>query len=515
MADYVYTSFYQLNLDLSLYVAISNSETLNLSMFPSLAASRWTWITKNWTALYPRFKTFAGGNEYLEANLVDFDTSVKSALIGNKANVMEIPEKFNAYSDFLALLTINELDLSNQETTVVDIRLQEVANFGISRFRAMLQYLKRESVLTAQYVGLADETSARIRGISLSSKKRSATFSDLASMEAGIELERFIEGIIVQLKSDKITPPNLLINAQNNIDPVSDVNINTAYVSYTSVIFQGSLQKMAQKYLGSPDRWFELVTVNNLKAPFIDENGTKVFLLSSGSGSSLYIGNNYKDSISVSSKVRIGSYTQKEEIRIIERISDNKDGTLTIFVNGEKDLSKLNIADVPYMKIFKPGTVNTGSFILIPSDVRSQARSVPTPKSDELRQLGADLLSFGVDIQRDEKTNDFIVDQTGNFKMSYGLANIRQAVLTSLRTEQGELPYQPQIGIPASIGTEYYGSFSEAQVLSDLISASVKADTRFRSVVVSNLQNGGNSISLDLIAYIRDSDTAIPLSFVG
>ena len=515
MSLYVYTSFYQLNLDLQLYVALRNKQTLNLGMFPALAAGRWDWITKNWTNLYPRFKTFAGGDEYLEANLVDFDTSVKSALIGNTSNVMDIPEKFVTYSDFLSLLSLDELRLSNQERNLVNVQTSEVLAFEISRFRAMLTYLKQQSYLTAQYIGLADATSAKIRGVSLSTKKRSATYKDLAVLSAGIDLEKFIEGIIVDLKSRKLTPPNLLTNAQNNIDVNSEVSINTAYVSYVSVVFQESLQKMALNYLGSADRWFELVTVNNLKAPFIDEQGTKVMLLSSGSGNSIYIANLYKDVITVSSKVRLGSYSQKEEIRIVERVTDNKDGTLTVFLNGAKDLSRFGIKDKPYMKIFKPGTVSSGSFILIPATVPSLLPKRPTPTSDELRGLSTDLLSFGVDIQRDEKTNDFVVDPTGNFKMSYGIANIRQSVLTILKTEQGELPYQPQIGVPATIGSLYYGTVNEAQIVADIISAAVKTDVRFNNVITNDLRNGGNSVSLSLFAYVNGIDSPIPLSFVG
>lgn len=514
-AVYVYTSFYQVNLDLNLYIAIKTKQTLTLTMFPQLAIDRWSWIVSQWKQLNPRFTKFANGEHYYMNALIDMANSVESYLIGDKANALNSPDKFVLYSDFLDLITLNEMKLNIQEQNKVNEQVRIVSNFDITRFRAMLSFLKQQSVLTAMYLGLADATSAAQRGMALVAKKRNATFNDMQVMNNGIELEKFIEGIIVDLKNITGLPPNLLAAANNNIDPNSSVVINNNYLSYVSVVFSGTLQKMAQKYLGSVDQWYELVTVNNLKAPFIDDVGTKVPLLSSGSGNTIYISNAQQESVRVSSKVAVGSYRYREQIRIVEKVTDNKDGTLTVFLSGDKTLSSLSIKDKPYVRVYKPGTITTGSFILIPRNIIAVSRKNPTPQSDLLKRMDNALLNFGVDIQRSEQTNDIIVDPSGNFQMAYGISNIRQAVLTVLRTEKGELPYWPSFGLPQTIGTRYFGTLSETQILSDVVSAAVKGDQRFQSVIVTDLNTAGNSVSMSLNAFVVGANNSIPLSFIG
>ena len=514
-AVYTYTSFYQVNLDLTLYIAIKNKQTYNLFMFPQLAINRWSWVVSQWKTLKPRFKNFANGEEYYVNALKDLENSVNAYLIGNKINILSYPDKFVLYSDFLKLITLSEMSLNRSEQNQVNEQIKTVSAFDITRFRQMLSYLKQQSVLTAMYIGLADATSAKLRGVSLAPTKRAPTYNDMLIMDGGIQLERFIEGIIYGLKNTIKKPPNLLASANANIDPQSPVRIANNYSSSVSVVFTGSLQKMALKFLGSVDRWYELVTVNNLKPPFIDDIGTKVPLLSSGSGNTIYITNAQKESILVSSKVSVGSYRYREETRIVEKVNDNKDGTLTVFLSGKKNLSNLSIKDKPYVRVYLPGTITTGSFILVPRPVVSVNRQVATPQSDLLKRLDKSLLQFGVDIQRSEKTNDIIIDPTGNFQMAYGTANIRQAVLTILRVEQGELPYWPTYGLPQTIGTKYFGTFNEMQIISDVVSTAVNNDRRFQNVYVTNLATTANSISLNLNAYIEGLEESIPLSFIG
>lgn len=509
-----YTSFYELQNDLSLYVSIKNQEPFHLAHIPTLAQNRWAWIVDKWTSdLKERFKIVANGEQYLETNLLDFGRSVESYKIGNKTNVLNIPEKFIRYSEFLETVLLSEIGLTKDESDILNTEITKAKKFDITRFREMLRFLKQQSVLTAQYVGLADEISARIRDVAIAPKKRRANYADLRTLQEGIALEQFIEGIIIELKRSSKKPPNLLLAANANINSQSPVLINDAYISYTSVPFERSLQQMAISYLGSPDRWFELVTVNNLKAPFVDESGTKTVLLSSGSNNTIYISAANKELIAISSKIKLGSFKLREELRVVEKISDNKDGTLTVFLSGAKDLAKFSISDKPYVRIYKPGTVNTGSFILIPSIVSAGSTDAATPQSDELRRTDRALLAFGVDMQRDERTNDLIIDPSGNFKLCYGIANIRQSVLTILRINKGELPYQPNLGIPDFIGGRYFNTVDEAVIIGDLIKDSVKKDARFATVLTDNFQTGGNSLSLNLFVFIEGVKTGIPLSF--
>lgn len=511
---YTYTSMYQLNIDLDLYMTVIQQAPLTLDLFPTVAQDRYFWFVDNWNTYKESFKEFAGGDEYLEAQYTDLSRSIQSTQIGNRQNIFAIPEKFVNYSAFLQLITLDEMNLTRQEQDVVNIGLKRVNDFDISRFQAMLVFLKEQSALTAQFVGLGDEDAAEAKGITVAPRKRTANFSDVQIMSNGIDLERFVESIIYDLKQNQKKPPNLLTVANSNLDPDSEVSVQNNYLSYFSAPFQGSLPAMAKRYLGDSNRWFELVTVNNLKPPFIDENGTKVFLKTSGSGNTVYIDDTIKDSIKIGNQIRIGSLKVREEPRIVERIIDNKDGTLTVFLSGDKDISKFVIVDKPYIRVYKPNTVNGSSFILIPTTVDSPLKSFATPSSDILKRLDQALLNFGVDIQRDPETDDFIIDSNGNFQFCAGVPNVRQTVSGILRTTTGELNFHDNYGIPAQVGQVYLGSLDERAAVADGIIAAIQKDTRFTGVFPVRIEGEGVSVRLDMLVTIQGSQVPIPLSFV-
>jgi hypothetical protein len=142
-------------------------------------------------------------------------------------------------------------------------------------------------------------------------------------------------------------------------------------------------------------------------------------------------------------------------------------------------------------------------------------QKIPTPRSDELRRLGTALLSFGVDIARDEQTNDFIVDASGNFKLISGIENVRQAVLYALRTQQGELPFHPAYGVNLNIGSKFFGTTDEALIFGTVVQDTLTRDPRFQDVKIARLSVTGNSVAVQLLVTIAGSNQPIPLSFVS
>ena len=131
-----------------------------------------------------------------------------------------------------------------------------------------------------------------------------------------------------------------------------------------------------------------------------------------------------------------------------------------------------------------------------------------------LQELDKALLSFGVDIKRDEKTGDILLDASGNFQLIYGLDAVRQAFYWAIRTQQGQVDWHPGFGVPDAIGARFMGSTQEGAVFAQTLTSAVMKDARFNSVNLQQISTTGTSIAMSFIVTVAGSGAAIPLSFV-
>lgn len=510
-----YSSLFDILTDTELYMSVRRGDPLNLGLLQSIARSRWTWIVDNWATLKERFKTFADGDTQKEANLEDFERLIASYKLGNTRNPFDRIDRFIQMVQFLELIQISELTLTPEETILIAKERERVSNFVIEDFQAMLAFIKQQTAIASFSIGLGDPDGARLAGVLPTARQRSANVKDLVRIDDTQRISQFIEGIIIDFKNRQDKPPNLLRIANANIADDSVISFVDTYRSAIAVPFEINLEHMAKKYLGSSDRYYELITINKLQPPYIDETGEKYNLLAPGAVNNIIIPGTRKDDIPVGTKITIGSFSVREEPRIIERITENSDGTLILFLSGAQDLAKLKTSEGAFVRIYAPHTVNTGSFILIPLVTPAAAVSQYTPKSDELRRLETVLLNFGVDILRDERTGGLVVDANGNFKLAAGMKNIRQAVLYALRTVRGELPFHPGYGVSSSIGDRYYGTTDEAVIFANLLRQSLLRDSRFADIKIAGIQQTQTGIALTVVVYVAGSNQPIPLSFVS
>jgi hypothetical protein len=270
---------------------------------------------------------------------------------------------------------------------------------------------------------------------------------------------------------------------------------------------------MAQKYLGDVSSWFELATVNNLQPPYVDEVGTKFNLLAPGSNNNVLISAERARDVHVGTKVSIGSYKVREQFRAVERLIVNSDNTMVLFLSGDSDMSQFKTTEGAFVRVFATHTVSTGSFISIPLTSESGTQTRNTPQSDALRRIDRALYDFGVDVARDSK-DDIVIDANGNFKMAYGLRNVRQAVMGALRTVRGELPFHQDYGIDVDIGGQFVGDVDAMTVVAEAIRSSVLSDSRYVDCRVISINGTPSSMAINMTVTIAGSSQVIPLSFV-
>lgn len=516
MANKKYTDLFSVLNDVDLYMTVRRGDVLTLGLLQPLARGRWQWLVDNWNiSLYQRFKTFADGDNTLEQRLEDLDRLVTSYRLGNNRNPLDSFDTFVLFSKFLSTIRLSELALSAEEKILVALEQQRVQDFVIEDFRAMTFYLRQQQALDSYRIGLGDPIGGRLNGAVPVARQRSATIGDLSQLDDALQILKFIEGIIIDFKNTQDKAPDLISIANRNLGPNSTTTFNDTYRSSVAVPFEFNLQHMAKKYLGSEDLYFELVTINKLQPPYIDEVGQKLLLLAPGAVNNIIVPGTLRDSMPVGTKLNIGSYRIREESRIVEKVVENTDGSLIVFLSGAQDLSKLKTTEGAFIRVYAPRTLNSGSFVLIPLTVASPNAAKYTPSSDQLRRLETALLNFGVDILRDEKTRGLVVDANGNLAFAAGLVNVRQAVLSALKTTQGELTFHPEYGVSVQIGDKYYGTTDEAVIFANALRDTLLRDPRYEDIQILGLQTTGTGISLSLLVSVQGVGAPIPLSFVS
>lgn len=503
-------------IDTELYMSGRLNQPLTLALLQPLAQNRWTWIVTNWTTLSKRFTLFANGNGPLLATLKDFDRMVASYLLGNLQNPFDHFANLVEFFAFLNIIKLSELRLSPAESILVNQETDRVSQFEIADFRRMLAFIRTQNAQVDQIIGLGDPDATKLLGNRVVARQRNATLNDLVQLDQANDIYDFIEGIVIDLQRTRSKPPDLIRSANNNLAPGSDVRFNDSFRSYIPVPFEITLEHMAQKYLGNRNLWFELLSVNNLQPPYIDESGQKLPLLAPAAVNNLIIADTDLENVPVGTKVGVGSLRYREETRIVQRVINTNNGSIILFLSGSQDLNRFAPADKAFVRIYAPNTTRNGQFVLIPLQRKSNIpTNVPTPTTDALRQLGQVLLSFGVDVARDEKTNDWIVDPNGNFKYAAGLDNVRQSVLFAMRTQRGELPFHPTFGVNINIGDRFFGTTDEALVFGQVIRDTLLKDARLTSVTIQSLQVTGTSVSLSMLVVLQGFNQPIPLSFVA
>lgn len=515
-AKKIYSDKTSIIMDLQLWLSWRTGTPLNLSMLPKLAKDRWSWMVSNWDSkFYKQFLESSFGDEYLTENLSILDNYASSWKRGIFVNPFEDMFIFSDCAEFLEQISFESVQPTQSEQQYVAEEIRRVSQFEYEDFAEMNKFLKTQRDIAFDFIGLGDPTYDQFKGRSASPKQRDFFVSDLVQLDDSISLQKFIEGILFEFKYQRDVEPNLLQFANQQLTAGgSSVRAADVYSSYITVPFEQSLEQMAQDYLGDSSFWYELVTVNKLKPPYVDLYGTKIYITENASSNILRVSIIESNKFQVNAKVKIGSRIVPEEVRQVEAVRNNEDGTMTVFLSGKQDLSKLKTEHLAYMRVYSPETINDFSFVKIPVPVVAPYGQVPEPTIGELKKLDKALYSFGVDLARDDKTGDLVTGTTGDLSLQYGVANVRQAVISLVNTELGQLPLHRQYGLPNVPGFAMEGADTSARIAT-IIETAIKRDRRFTSVTVSDIVIATDgTISMSVNVGIAGSNQLIPLAFV-
>lgn len=273
-------------------------------------------------------------------------------------------------------------------------------------------------------------------------------------------------------------------------------------------IYGITIEKFAEMYLGSPDRWIEIATLNGLLPPYVDEVGFTLPFLTNGNQNQVQI--QTSQNLYVGQPVTLVSNSVIKNQRVIEKIDVLNENYTLLSLSGEGDLDKYTTADSAYLHAFLPNTVNSQMSVFIPSDKEPEegeyiTKSIPGIDEEELLfEVG------GIDYLLDQNL-DLIVTSDGDTRYAVGLNNIIQYTKIILNTIKGTVTRHLNFGLPRIVG-ETSATVSSASILSS-IQASFTDTTLFNGVNNIIVKINGPSVDISMNVLVRGLRTYIPVSF--
>lgn len=302
-------------------------------------------------------------------------------------------------------------------------------------------------------------------------------------------------------------------NIQSNMEYVAGLaaTAGIAFAVSTSKIlapvpFGLTIEEISARYLGDPQRWLEIATLNGLRDPYIDENGFVLSLLSNAIGRQITVEN--QTNLYIGQRIIIKSATQISSVRTILNIDRLSDTSFLITLDGLSDLDNFVTADMAYIQAYLPGTVNSQQKVFIPSDlpISDDSNIIPpsSTASDPLTGLSK------VDWLLND-SGDLAVNNYGDFRFSSGITNIIQALRIKFGTQAGTVLLHKNFGLGVKVGS--ISSEIQIQDLYDSINTMIQQDPRFIGVSRLQITLDGPTLGISLAIQLPNQTGVFPISF--
>jgi hypothetical protein len=405
-------------------------------------------------------------------------------------------------------ITIAQLGtLSRNMEEQIEKRIQESLALNSGDIRRQVEKLKEMNDNLAFNKGMMHPVYAQQYGLRIPTEAETKEPSEQdILLSAAIEEAR--DAYLTTLASGNIYDegkPNPFGNANAALEEVD--NIVTPISAYPVPVGRDTtLEEMAIKYLGDATRSREIVLLNELKSPYIDEKGFDLNIKNC-SGRTFIVKDIQR--LEISQPIRIVGHLLPTTRRKIVNIEDIGAGEFKITVDGSPDLNQYSGDKYPKLFARLPSTVGSGDVLLMPSGLPSDSQNITrsTPLSERLSYAEK---VFKVDFALHPVTSDYVVSSSGDIARSYGYANAIQAIRLIIETERQELYLHPDYGIDLKIGkavnTEIYKEITQR------IKSAITRDPRFNNAVVE-AKREGTAVRIKVEVVGSNGTGRIPLEF--
>jgi len=422
-----------------------------------------------------------------------------------KNKIKDNPEDF---FDLYNAINVGDLNLTPQQQQAIDDETELNSLLSIQEIKEFTREIAELSLDLANLFGAGDEFFSQVFSRPVPRKRAIPMTVEEFELIAALEEAVLNMNLLTATRQfDDIRSENPL-EFVGGLAAESEITFNSGSTSkyLAPVPFGLTIEEISARYLGDPDRYNEIITLNNLRSPYIDENGFFYQLLSNGDGRQFNIGS--KDNLYVDQKIQISSNTVPMFVRKITAIEKITDDNYLITVDGLADLDLLTTFDNAKIKAFLPGTVNSQNQILIPSDqpIEEEPRTYDIPFLNGDSLTGLSKVDWLIDDRGDVVLNSF-----GEVALANGLTNIVQAMKMKISTQKGKILSEPNFGLGITPGVSS-GDITFDTIVND-INDMVLQDSRFEAVDKVEITMLPPELSITISARLANGKGIFPINF--
>jgi len=431
--------------------------------------------------------------------------STSSALTGaSPAN--KIAQDPNSYYTYFKNIDPASLSIRPSTQKKIDDEKTRVRQFKREDYETRRDSIQSVINTVQNAVGAGNATYTRIYGLPTTTTTHVTTDFDY--------------DILHNLNQALIEMNRLVVSSSINQDEISTLDYFAGLATQSGIAFTvptskflvpfpygHTLEQLSSLYLSTPDRWHEIAALNGLQAPYVDEIGFQLPLLTNGSGNSVTVSD--ASSLYINQPVWIGSSTVTRTNRHITKITQLGPGLWSVAVDGDANLDQYLLSSSAYLQAFLPNTVNSQQSIFIPSpdvadDTDFRQKSIPgIDYFDPLVRVG------GIDLLL-TPTGDIVITSDGDSRLAVGLTNIVQKVRLALGTVRGSLLHHKDYGFPIQIGQSV--ADLTAQDLLRMVKDLFRDDPTFSGVESAAILKAGPVLQINLSVGIAGTQKVIPIS---
>ncbi len=516
--------------DLQLWMKIRAGDQLVMSDVSELLSLRWPQIRDKWGFLKKQIDPLvvdSADPDFLKEKLDDFTDFIDSQRNVTSVNPFDDSSVFFSFLPVLEVFSISLIPISNDEQKIIDDTVNRIDQFSKSDFVKIKNTMRDARDEEADVSSAGDEDYNRAFNRSSVAAQTDLSITDTQLMKTLQDGIRSIDFILANIQDlDTVTVDPFALAKQNANNPEIDIR-SFSTGTLMKLQYGEDLQQMAHRMYGDSERWIEIAIANGLKPPYVDEVGESIKLIANASGNQINLSETTASGELLIDKIFINQivFLQSD----IETMSDQRiilnieevpiSGNLVLELSGDGNLGKYKLSENANVRVFKPNTVNSGLYVLVPGDEQLDP-DIETQVPFFLQTAGQDERRQKVDL-RLGPDNDLPLTSNHDLALSFGLDNSVQAIKLKFEVEEGELQRHQDHGLISLQGSTNLDTQILREALMESIRGQIEADSRFDRIetldavylVTNDDSFPGTAFVISMAVRLAGSSAVIPISF--